>query len=96
MHGVALGELLLEYLARVSRQGAVLEHALEDKKIEMLYKGSDWAEFSGADPEFLQVKGRRIPYSVFKNEPEITDQPDKLGAHLEEVLGRLWDLKYGS
>ncbi len=40
---------------------SVLEHALEDKKLEMLYKGSDWAEFSGADPGFLEVKGKRIP-----------------------------------
>jgi len=73
---------------------SVLEHALEDKKLEMLYKESDWAEFSGGDPHFLHVQGRKIPYSVFRNEPEITDQPEKLGAHLEEVLGRLWNLKY--
>ncbi len=72
---------------------SVLEHALEDKKIEMLYKGSDWADFSSASPDFLTVQGREIPYAVFQNEPEITDQPDKLGAHLEEVLGRLWSLK---
>ncbi len=71
---------------------SVLEHALEDKKIEMLYKESDWDAFSGGDPQFLLVRDRRVPYAVFQNEPEITNQPDALGAHLEEVLGRLWNI----
>ena len=75
---------------------SVLEHGLEDKKLEMLYKESDWEEFSAASPDFLDVKGRKVPYAVFQNEPEITDKPDLLGAHLEEVLGRLWSLKYPS
>jgi hypothetical protein len=72
---------------------SVLEHGLEDRKLEMLYKESDWAEFSAASPDFLDVKGRKVPYAVFQNEPEITDKPDLLGAHLEEVLGRLWSLR---
>jgi hypothetical protein len=72
---------------------SVLEHGLEDKKLEMLYKESDWAEFSGEDPDYLLVGDHRVPYAVFENDPEITDQPAKLGAHLEEVLGRLWDLR---
>ena len=33
---------------------------------------------------------RKVPYAVFENMPEKTDKPDVLGAHLEEVLGRLW------
>ena len=69
---------------------SILEHALEDKKIEMLYKESDWAEFSGPDREFLHVGNRRVPYAVFRNMPEITDQPEKLGRHLEEVTTALW------
>jgi len=69
---------------------SILEHALEDKKLEMMYQGSDWAEFISPDPDFLQVRGHKVPYSVFNNMPEITDQPDKLGAHLEEVIGKLW------
>ena len=69
---------------------SVLEHGLEDKKLEMLYKESDWEAFSSTDPDFLHVKEFKVPYAVFQNEPEITDQPDKLGAHLEEVLSKLW------
>lgn len=71
---------------------SILEHALEDKKIEMMYKESDWEEFSAADPEFLLVKGRKIPYAIFDNMPEKTDKPQLLGAHLEEVCDRLWKL----
>ncbi|MEN8153413.1 MAG: hypothetical protein ABFR75_05270 [Acidobacteriota bacterium] len=69
---------------------SILEHALEDIKIEKLYKDSDWAEFSSADPSFLRVKGNNVPYGIFENMPEKTDKPDVLGAHLEEVLSVLW------
>lgn len=72
---------------------SVLEHGLEDRKLEMLYRESDWDAFSSGDPEFLHVKGHRIPYAVFRNEPEITDKPEELGAHLESVLGLLWSLR---
>lgn len=73
---------------------SVLEHGLEDLKLEMLYKESDWADFSSADPRFLRVKGIDVPYAVFQNDPEITDQPEKLGAHLEQVLGTLWSIRH--
>ena len=75
------------------RPDSILEHALEDKKIELLYRESDWAEFSSQDSEYLHVRGFRVPYAIFNNMPEITDQPEKLGAHLEEVTSRLWKLR---
>jgi len=68
---------------------SILEHALEDKKMEKLYKGSDWDEFA-SDPVHLPVKDKKVPYGVFDNMPEITDKPEVLGAHLEEVLNALW------
>jgi hypothetical protein len=71
---------------------SVLEHGLEDKKLELLYKESDWEQFA-AEPGYLPVRGRSVPYAVFDNEPEITNQPARLGAHLEEVLARLWRLR---
>lgn len=70
---------------------SILQHALEDKKIEMLYKDSDWDEFA-SDPRFLPAGEERVPYAVFDNMPEKTDKPDVLGAHLEEVLDRLWNI----
>lgn len=70
---------------------SILEHALEDVKMEMLYEGSDWEEFS-TDPTYLKVKGVDVPYGVFENMPEKTDKPEVLGAHLEEVLAKLWQV----
>jgi hypothetical protein len=73
------------------RPDSILEHALEDKKMEFLYKESDWERFSAPDPDYLQAAGHRIPYAIFDNEPEKTDRPELLGAHLEEVCNELWE-----
>ncbi|MBM3318691.1 MAG: hypothetical protein FJY75_12645 [Candidatus Eisenbacteria bacterium] len=74
---------------------SILEHSLEDKKIEFLYKESDWESFSAPDPEYLRVGERRVPYAVFENMPEKTDKPAVLGAHLEEVCALLWERRRG-
>lgn len=75
------------------RPDSILQHALEDKKMEFLYKESEWDEFAAADPECLLVKGHKVPYAVFENMPEKTDNPAVLGAHLEEVCARLWAIR---
>ena len=72
---------------------SILQHALEDKKIEMLYRESDWESFSGRDPRFLQVRDFRVPYAIFENMPEKTLDPALLGPHLEEVCGKLWEAR---
>ncbi len=94
-----------------AKPDSILEHALEMRKMEFLYKESDWREFSAPDPEYLRVRtlpwpqrdGKetlaerdfRVPYAVFENMPEKTDKPEVLGAHLEEVCARLWKLHRG-
>lgn len=75
------------------RPDSILEHGLPDNKLERLYKEVDWEHFKGKDPEFIQISGRRIPYVVFNNMPEKTDKPEALGAHLEDVLTKLWSLR---
>jgi hypothetical protein len=77
------------------RPDSILEHALEDKKIEFLYKESDWETFSSGDPGYLRVKDHRVPFAIFDNEPEKTDKPHVLGKHLEEVCVKLWSLRRG-
>lgn len=74
-----------------NKPDSILEHSLEDIKMEMLYKDSDWEEFA-SNPEYLQVNQFKVPYGVFNNMPEKTDKPDILGAHLEEVLTPLWQI----
>jgi len=73
------------------RPDSILQHALEDKKLEVLYKESDWERFSAADPGYLAVRGFRVPYAVFENEPEKTLDPALLGPHLEQVCATLWE-----
>ena len=75
------------------RPDSILEHGLPDAKLERLYKEVDWTDFKGTDPGFIPFAGRRIPYAVFDNMPEKTDKPEVLGAHLEDVLNRLWSLR---
>ncbi|MFZ0390712.1 MAG: hypothetical protein WAN36_09675 [Calditrichia bacterium] len=72
---------------------SILEHGLPDEKLERLYRKVDWQEISAADPQFIQIKDYRVPYVVFENEPEKTDDPKKLGDHLQEVLSELWELQ---
>jgi hypothetical protein len=72
---------------------SILEHALEDKKLEMLYKSSDWDNFSSDDPNYLRVNNFKIPYAVFNNEPEKTDKPEMIGPYLEQICQQLWQLK---
>lgn len=73
---------------------SILEHGLEDIKLEKLYKESDWDEFA-SDPDYLKVKDFKVPYGVFENMPEKTDKPEVLGAHLEDVLTKVWKVYTG-
>jgi hypothetical protein len=77
-------------------EDSILFHSLEDKKMEMLYKESDWEEFSKTDPHFLSIRSFKVPYVVFENMPDkTTDLPPQLGPYLEETLGKLWKTKQG-
>ncbi len=76
------------------RPDSILEHGLPDEKLEKLYKEVDWEEISAGDPHYIDIKGHKVPYVVFQNEPEITDKPQELGDHLQEVTGRLWGVRW--
>jgi hypothetical protein len=77
------------------RPDSILEHGLPDEKMERLYRDDDWNAFSGAkDWGHLTVQGIDVPYAVFPNEDDVTSgPPELLAVRLEEVLGRLWDLR---
>lgn len=93
---VSFEESLRKNRARFNpnRPDSVLEHGLPDSKMERLYRHNDWAELTAADPEFLTIKGHRVPYAVFENEDDVTTgRCETLGQRLETVLNRLWVLK---
>ena len=77
-----------------NKPDSILEHGLPDAKLERLYKEIDWEEVSSKKPEYIEIKGYQVPYVIFQNEPEITDKPVDLGKHLEEILQKLWGIKY--
>jgi hypothetical protein len=69
---------------------SVLEHSLPDEKLERLYREDDWPALSEADPAFLPIQGRRVPYAVFENEDDLTTAGgEALGERLAQVLGSL-------
>jgi hypothetical protein len=75
------------------RPDSILEHGLPDQKMERLYKYSDWAELSAADPHFITIQGQAVPYVVFENGDDVTtNRGDALGQRLEETLGKLWQI----
>ena len=71
---------------------SILEHGLPDEKLEKLYKEVDWHQLSAADPEYITIKDIRVPYAVFENMPEKTDDFSKLAPALQEVMARLWSI----
>jgi hypothetical protein len=79
-----------------NKPDSILEHGLPDATLERLYKESDWAQVSAADPEFITIQGRRVPYAVFENEDDVTTgRGEALRNRLEEALARLWRLYRG-
>jgi hypothetical protein len=71
---------------------SILEHGLEDWKMERLYKEVDWNEVS-SDPQYLAIQGVQVPFVIFDNHDDVTTQRGAaLGERLEQTLNRLWIL----
>ena len=80
--------------ARVGQEDSILFHSLPDDKMEYYYKTNDWEKLAAKDPEFIDVKGIKVPYSVFQNEPDLTTAAgEPLGQVLEDTFKRLWAIK---
>lgn len=79
--------------ARPGQEDSILYHSLSDAKMEILYKISDWDKLSRGESEgTLTVRGHTVPFAVFQNEPEKTDDPAKLGPALRQVFDKLWTM----
>ena len=79
---------------RKGQEDSILYHSLSDDKMEKYYKTNDWDKLSGGKRDgVIEIQGRRVPFAVFQNEPERTDDPAKLGPALEEVFGELWRVR---
>jgi len=76
--------------ARPGLEDSILYHSLPEEKMEYYYKTNDWEKLSAKDPSCIDIKGFKVPYAVFDNMPEKTDDPLKLGVELERATTRLW------
>ncbi|MBF8296574.1 MAG: hypothetical protein HW389_3119 [Bacteroidetes bacterium] len=79
--------------ARKGQEDSILFHSLPDEKMEFYYKSNDWDKLEAKDSNFIEVKGFKIPYAVFENEPEKTLDPKLIGDELERVAKKLWSMK---
>ncbi len=74
---------------------SILYHSLPDAKMEFYYRTNDWERLSaGKKTGQVTIRGHHVPFAVFDNEPEQTDDPMKLGPALEDVFRRLWGLMH--
>jgi hypothetical protein len=75
---------------RPDQADSILYHSLEDAKMERYYKINDWENLShGRDNGFIDVRGQRVPFGVFHNEPEKTLDTELLSSALHDVTGQL-------
>lgn len=75
------------------RPDSILEHGLDDKKLQRLYREDDWEALSAVHPEYITSQGIRIPYAIFDNEDDVTTpRGEALGLRLEAALRHLWEL----
>ena len=75
-----------------NKPDSILEHGLEDAKLERLYKEVDWLDVSAGDPKRLHINGQVVPYVVFDNSDDVTTpRGEELGKRLQGCLERLWD-----
>jgi hypothetical protein len=79
--------------ARKGQEDSILYHSLPDEKMDFYYKTNDWDTLEAKDPNFIEVKGFKIPYAVFENEPEKTLDPKLIGSEIERVTKKLWGMK---
>ena len=76
--------------ARKGQEDSILYHSLPDEKMDFYYRTNDWEKLSALDPNYIEVKGFKIPYAVFENEPEKTLDPVLIGNELERTTKILW------
>jgi hypothetical protein len=75
---------------------SILYHSLPDEKMEFYYKTNDWHRLASGQNGTIAVRDFAVPYAVFPNEPEMTDDPARLGPALEDAFGRLWTTMRGA
>jgi hypothetical protein len=79
--------------ARPGQEDSILYHSLPDEKMEFYYKTNDWEQLVAKDPNYIEVRGHKIPYAAFENMPEKTLDPALIAPELERVTKKLWSMQ---
>ncbi len=79
--------------ARKGQEDSILYHSLPDEKMDFYYKTNDWEKLAAKSPTYIEVKGFKVPYGVFENEPEKTLDPVLIGKELERATQKIWKLR---
>jgi hypothetical protein len=79
--------------ARKGMEDSILYHSLPDEKMKLYYRTNDWDALEAKSASCIDVKGFRLPYAVFENQPEKTLDPELIGTELERVTAKLWQLR---
>ncbi|HTP13757.1 MAG TPA: hypothetical protein VMM37_09005 [Bacteroidota bacterium] len=79
--------------ARKGQEDSILYHSLPDEKMDFYYKTNDWEKLAAKNPDYIEVKGFKIPYGVFENEPEKTLDPKLSGDEVERATQKIWKLR---
>ncbi|MBI2429090.1 MAG: hypothetical protein HYV29_09910 [Ignavibacteriales bacterium] len=79
--------------AKPGQEDSILYHSLPDEKMEFYYKTNDWEQIEKKDPNYIEVRGHKIPYAVFDNMPEKTLDTKLIAEELEKATTRLWRLQ---
>ena len=79
--------------ARKGQEDSILYHSLPDEKMDFYYKINDWEKLAAKSPTYIEVKGFKVPYGVFENEPEKTLDPVLIGKELERATQKIWKLR---
>lgn len=79
--------------ARKGQEDSILYHSLPDEKMEFYYKTNDWEKIAARNPNYIDVKGFKIPYGIFENEPEKTLDLLLIGKELERATQKIWKLR---
>lgn len=75
--------------AKKGLEDSILYHSLPDEKMDFYYKVNDWDKLEAKDPKYIEVKGIKIPYAVFQNEPEKTLDTKLIAEELEIAVSKL-------
>jgi hypothetical protein len=76
--------------ARPGQEDSILYHSLPDEKMDFYYKINDWDKLEAADPNYIHVRNFKVPYVVFENMPEKTNDPKLIDKELERATVKLW------